>query len=96
MSDRQICRNFIMDSALMFQTTQNRGVGPRLHPIFIAKSVFVSFGTWYQQPAVFNSNGVALSKDIRQDSTEAGMQSESKGCHASLPILVKRLPGVLI
>jgi hypothetical protein len=46
MSDRKICQKFIMDSALMFQTTQNLGFDRRVDPIFIAKPVLVSFGTW--------------------------------------------------
>jgi hypothetical protein len=64
---------------LVFQTTQNMGFDTSVHSIFIAKPVLVSLSKWYTQPIIFNSNGVALSKDLRQNSTETGMQSEGKG-----------------
>jgi hypothetical protein len=85
MSDRQIRQHFIMDCTLVldctlvFQTTQNMGLDTSVHSIFISKPVLVSLCTWKKQAIVFNSNSVALSKDLRQNSTKTGMQSEGKG-----------------
>jgi hypothetical protein len=74
-SDPQIRQHFIMYGTLVLQTIQNMGLYASVHSDFIAKPVLLSLCTWKKQAIVFNSNSVALAKDLRQNSAKTGMQS---------------------